>query len=114
MIDTEELMKLRAAKPYLFDIEDPQAGLAAVQRAANEYKLMLRAIGTLKRSYSARITRSPHLNMARPSAVAEVQAKAAELQANLGSALPNVEHRLASEDETEAFIAEMAEAMKNR
>ena len=112
MIETEELMKLRASRPYLFDVENPVEGLAAVNRVASEYQLLLRALGTLKRSYSARIAKSPFLALKRDAD--KIAGQAAALHRADEAPVQNIEHHIMSPDETDAFVAEMTEFMNAR
>lgn len=116
MIDTEELAKLRAAKPHLFDVENPIEGLAAVKRAANEYQLLLRAIGTLKRSYSARIAKSPFLSANRDKIAAETQAKIDAMKARDAKPEPvaGFTPHMATDEETDDLMADLSAFMRDR
>jgi hypothetical protein len=108
MKDNDELTHLRAVRPDLFDADDPVQGLAAVQDAATYHHQMLRALGNLKRSYSAKVARSPHLQAMKEERRAAVADKIAAMQQAYTPPVANPEQRLASDDETDAFMTELA------
>ena len=110
MKDNAETMKLRAKRPDLFLHDDPIAGLAAVQDAALEYQLMLRALGNLKRSYSARIARSPHLSARKEAERLSIVEKIEQMREAIAREAPlhNDEGRVATEEETDELLAALS------
>lgn len=108
MKDNDELTRLRAVRPDLFEHGDPIEGLAAVQDAATYHHQMLRALGNLKRSYSAKLARSPHLQAIKAERQAGVRDKIAAMQEAYTPPLQNQDGRLATDEETDELMADLA------
>jgi nitrate reductase alpha subunit len=118
MIETLELAKLRAKHPGLFEHDDPAEGLMAVEKLLLEHEAMATALKKLRKSYIMKAARSPALHMVREAKreayTAEVMARAADIHRNSSVAASNSTGRVATQEETEELLADMAEFMKTR